>query len=1184
MNSDRREQVESVCAEALSKVGPDRVAFLDAACGGDAALRDEVESLLAGQERAVGFLDTPAWQAGTGALLPGTRLGPYEIDSLLGAGGMGEVYKARDTRLGRTVAVKVLPSNLASDPERRRRFEHEARAVSALNHPNICVLHDIGSIRAPGAGGGATIDYLVMEHLDGETLAERLRRGAMPLEQALDIGAQIADALAKAHRHGIVHRDLKPGNVMLMKSGAGLQAKLLDFGLAKLRPQTGAPGSAQSAVPTRESATTPGAVMGTVPYMAPEQLEGKEVDARTDLFAFGCVLYEMLTGQRAFAGETGASIISAIMTSEPPPVSALQPVMPPVLDRLVRRCLAKDPDLRCDSAHDLADELRWIRETSGSGAMLTVVQPPRRRGMRMTGMAVCSLMLIAAGAGLMWMLRPHAPRPSMVRLSMDVGPAEELNAGGESDVFLPTPGGTRTALAWTPDGQALVFVGRRSGVRQLYVRRLDEAEARPIAGTEGAQVPAVSLDGQWVAFWARRTLRKIPIGGGPAMEVASGIDIVPRGLAWDERGRIIFANRDGRIWQVPPEGAPAPVSTVGGGELAHVLPSLLPGGNTLLYTVRKRYWSWGDEEIVAQTLATGERKSLLKDEADARYVPTGHLVFLRRGQMFAVGFDATRLEVVGHPLAVLDAVAQGLTAGIVWDVTGAGQFAIGPTGTLAWIPGAVAPQLNYEIVTIDRRGLTSPRSAPVRSYRPFVRVSPDGHRLAVAITSVTDVGLWVYDLGRGTLTPVNQDGESLYPAWSPDGQRLEFAWLKDGQWRLASAPADSSTAPPEVVLEASNNPISPSSWASGRRQLAGTYGRDIQIVTVEDGKARMQPLFERPSYDSGPAFSPDGRWVAYDSDVSKRKEVYVRPYPGPGAETRMSIDGGQSPVWNLSGSKELLFATGGATGKASMMAADFEAGSPPRIGRPRQLFEYDPSSLRLGDCTPVRCYDIAPDGQRFFAVKAVTPALLPLSPCAPRRCRRPGPTAWRFSTRRAAATLPYAARWSRCWLDRDARWGFSTRRPGRLARGRFCLGRAWAPTRSTACVGAGGMGEVYKARDTRLGRTVAIKVLPSNLASDPERRRRFEHEARAVSALNHPNICVLHDIGSIRAPGAGGGATIDYLVMEHLDGETLAERLRRGARCPSNRRSTSARRWPTRWRKPTATASSTATSSRATSC
>jgi len=909
-------------------------------------------------------------------LSAGARLGPYEIQAAIGAGGMGEVYKARDTRLDRTVAIKILPAELSADPDRRTRFEREARAVAALSHPHICTLYDIGthpstdSTGSPQAGSGQAALYLVMEYLAGESLAERLRRGPLPLAQALDLAVQIADALDAAHKHGIVHRDLKPGNVMVTTGGAGRSgvttAKLLDFGLAKLAAHGELPALAGGvSVPTQAApVTAKGTILGTLQYMTPEQLEGKDADARTDLWALGAILYEMVTGKRAFEGESQVNLIGNIMNAEPAALATVQPLTPPALDRLVTRCLMKHPDDRWDTAHDVADELRWISQTSGAAAV-TSTRGRHRRGVRVTLVAAGVLAAAMIGAGVMWMLRPVQARSPVVRSALEVLPADELNAGGVSSVFLPTPGGSRTALTWTPDGQALVFVGRRGGVQQLYVRRLDAAEARPFAGTEGAQVPAVSADGQWVAFWAGGAIRKVPLGGGPAMDVAPGIRRPPTGLVWDGRGRLFFGQEDdGRIWQIPPDGAPAAVTTVGEAERGHVLPWPLPGERALLYTVRKRQWSWGDEEIVAQSLAGGGRKVLLTDAADARYLPPGLLVFLRRGTLFAVRFDAERLEVQGTPVAVLDTVGQALTSGYGRDVTGAGQFAIAPTGTLAWVPRAIAPYRDVVLVTVDRRGQSTPLPAPQRSYGPGIRRSPDGRRLAVTIRSLTEVGLWLYDLGRGTLTLVAGGGEVMWPIWSPDGQRLGFSWLKGGRTSL-SAQASDGTAPPQVLLAGE---FRPSSWTPDGQKLALLRGGDIFVVPVENGIASARPLLETPAIERWPTFSPDGRRLAYGSNVSGRFEVYVRPYPGPEPADQVSIDGGSDPAWNPNGKELFFLSPQNMAGRQAMMAVEFQAGSPPRIGRPRLLFEFDPNDLLLV-CDPVRCYDVAPGGQHFFAVQ-----------------------------------------------------------------------------------------------------------------------------------------------------------------------------------------------------------------------
>ena len=817
------------------------------------------------------------------------------------------------------------------------------------------------------------IHYLVMEHLAGESLAERLLHGPLPLAQALDIGAQIAEALDAAHKHGIIHRDLKPGNVMLTGGGSGrsgvTSAKLLDFGLAKLVAHGERPALASDASASTRTVpmTARGAIVGTLQYMAPEQLEGREADARTDLWALGALLYEMLTGKRAFQADSDVSLIGAILNTEPAGLATQQPLTPPALERVVTKCLAKHPDDRWDTAHDVADELRWISQTSGAAAGAGIGP---RRGRRSGFIAGAVLAGVMIGAGVMWLLSSHSATVSLARLSLDVRPAEELSAGGAS-LYRPTPGGSRTALTWTPDARALVFVGRRGGVPQLYVRRLDAAEARPLAGTEGAQVPAVSPDGQWVAFWARGVIEKVPLAGGPITELMSHVDSRPFGLAWNADGGLFFDQSDNRIWKIPASGTPAAVTTLADGEAFHVLPRTLPDGKVLLYTVRNRFWSWGDEQIVAQTLATGTRKVLLTDAADARYVPTGHLVFLRRGQLFAVPFDANRVEVRGRIEAVLDGVAQALTAGNSDDVTGAGQFAVATSGMLAWLPGPVATYPDATLVTVDRRGQVTPLPAPVRSYDPWVRLSPDGRRLVVSSKTLTDVSLWTYDLSRGTLTTLSTDGEASWPVWGPDGQRVLFKWIKAGRYSLAALAADGSS-PAQVLLAGEPGPSSIT--PDGREVAACDFARDNDMVLVAfgGGPARVQPLGPASHHGRWPAFSPDGRWLAYGSGVSGRIEIYVQPYPGSGAAELVSIEGGLSPAWNPNG-RELFFVGNPLPkGKWRMMAVDFAPGSPPRIGRPHTLFEFE-----LGDlgfmCSPLRCYDVAPDGQRFYAVRHGTP-------------------------------------------------------------------------------------------------------------------------------------------------------------------------------------------------------------------
>jgi serine/threonine-protein kinase len=890
---------------------------------------------------------------------------------------MGEVYKARDTRLDRTVAIKTIPAELSADPDRRARFEREARAVAALSHPHICTVYDIG------AHDGTT--YLVMEHLAGESLAQRLTSGPLPVAQALELGAQIADALDAAHKHGIIHRDLKPGNVMLTGEGSGRSgvssAKLLDFGLAKLVAHGERPAlTSDASAPTQTMPMTArGAIVGTLQYMAPEQLEGREADARTDLWALGALVYEMVTGKPAFQADSDVSLIGAILNTEPAGLATLQPLTPPSLERIVKKCLAKHPDDRWDTAHDVADELRWIRETGGGGAG-TIAQPRAGRAWRVATLVVAGLVI--AGAGLMWLLRPPAPRATVMYKALPVGDADELASGGVSPASVFTPGGSRTALAWTADAKGLVFVGRRNGTQQLYVRRLDAPAAQAINGTEGAQAPAVSRDGV-VAFWADGKIKKVPVGGGVVAVVPSGpgLEGPPWGMAWDDLGRLFYGVLFGAIWMVDTNGKAEKMAESRDGELLVGLPHVLPGGRVLTYTVRKRRSTWGDEAVVALTLATRQRVRLLENAADARYVSNGYLVFLRQGQLLAAPFDLETLK-TGREVPLLDPVAQGLTAGDLTDNTGAGQFAVSPDGTLAWLPGpAVAQLVTGRLVTVDRDGgKVTPLGDQARSFGVGVRLSPDGSQLAFPIATVNEIGLWVSDLERGAgLTRLPQGGEASFPIWDPNGRRLVFGWLNDGRSALADYSMDGSQAGRVVVPGA----LAPSSFDKDGRILATRISQGMQQSTVrvseDNGRASVQVLMETASQERAADVSPDGRWMAYESkpeptDSWQGYQIFVRSYPDMGRPEQVSFNGGLSPAWNPKTGRELFYAEWrAAPEKCRMMAVDFTPGLPgtrPRIGKARLLFEFDDNDLQGFICGGARCYDVSPDGQRFYAVQA----------------------------------------------------------------------------------------------------------------------------------------------------------------------------------------------------------------------
>jgi eukaryotic-like serine/threonine-protein kinase len=654
---------------------------------------------------------------------------------------------------------------------------------------------------------------------------------------------------------------------------------------------------------------------------------------------------------------------TALPTGPSPPSPAAAPPSAP-----------GDPSV---APHESTRHLRVTREV----ADLPAGARPRRRRLRMALAVAGGLLLFGAGLGVMWLLRPVAPRTSVTRLSLDVRPAEELNAGWVGAVLQPIPGGVHTALAWTPDGRELVFIGRHTRRLQIYVRPLDRNEARPLEGSEGARGLAVSADGQWVAFWAGGALKKMPLAGGLAAQIAA-LPAIPSGLAWDARGNLYFDGAGKRIYRASAAGGVTAVTaaddfTRGAGR--HILPSVLPGGEVLLFTLRKRdHIGWGDEEVVAQVLATGERKHLLTDAADARYVPPGRLLFMRRGTLFGVPFDPDAVKTLGPEVPLLAGVSQAVAAGHPIDTTGAGQFSVSSTGTLAWIPGPAPAYPERALVWVDRRGSVSAVDAPPRTYGgPYL--SPDGRLVSLGVLTLAGERAWIFDLVRGTSTPVNTDAEVSWGMWSRDGQRVVFRTLSNGRYSLAWQRVDGN-GPLEVLAPGSD--MIPSSWTPDGRQLAGCFaagsstGTDMAMATIDNGHARVDALARTEPSEGCPEFSPDGRWIAYHSDLTGRREIYVQPYPGPGARTRVSIDGGSCPAWSKNGRELFFLALADAAGKRRMMVARVTPGW--SIGRPGPLFEFDGADLRF-DCAFRRCYDVSADGQRFLLTRS-RPAQPPYSP------------------------------------------------------------------------------------------------------------------------------------------------------------------------------------------------------------
>ncbi len=817
----------------------------------------------------------------------GTRLGPYEIVAAIGAGGMGEVYKARDTRLDRAVAIKILPESLASDPQFRERFDREARAISQLTHPHICTLYDVGKGVGPA--------FLVMEYLEGETLEQRLKKGAMPLDEALKIATQIADALSVAHRHGIVHRDLKPGNVMLTKGSA----KLLDFGLAKTSGASAAATGLSMLPTTPANLTAQGTILGTFQYMAPEQLEGQEADARSDIFAFGALVYELVSGRKAFEGRSHASLIAAILEHDPPALTSLQPLAPSSLDHIVAKCLAKNPDNRWQSARDVTTELKWLASThetrTASTAPPTVVSAPAIRAPIFLLAALAIGLGAVASAVVVKRLSP-APSREVVRSIVTTLPAEHLLAF-PTDETTNEGRPSRTSMAWSPDGQSIVFSASLGGRQQLYVRALNQLEAMPIAGTNGASNPFFSPDGKWMGFSAQDALRKVAVSGGPPTTICELAGEM-FGANWGDDGSIVYSlERDG-LWRVSATGGtPERVTQPDRkkGELKHLLPQILPGSRAVLFTVTHTPLpKWDDTEVVVQELANGSRRARLESAADGRYVASGHVVYLQRGTMMAAPFDLASLKVTGGGIGVVAGVMQSAnTTNETFD-SGAGQFAVSSGGSLLYAPGSIFPDAERTLVWVSRTGAEEPLPLPVRPYLS-PRLSPDGK--LITLWTQGDRNVWIYDLARRSLTRVNVEGRNTRSIWAPDGNRIAFSSTVAGVEENAFlVSADGSGTPDRLVT--CDCPSHAASWTPDGHTIVGVERKenyDIVLVDVA-GTHHKTPLLHGKADEYYPDISPDGHWIAYVSNESGKNEVYVQPFPDLGSRHHISTDGGTAPA------------------------------------------------------------------------------------------------------------------------------------------------------------------------------------------------------------------------------------------------------------------------------------------------
>ncbi len=835
-------------------------------------------------------------------LSAGSRLGAYEITGLLGKGGMGEVYQARDSRLGREVAIKVLPDPFASDPDRLARFEREARLLAALNHPNIATIYSLEM--------ESGIRFLSLELVAGETLAERLAAGPLGIEEALAVARQIAEALEAAHEKGIIHRDLKPANVKVTPEG---NVKVLDFGLARA---LAAEAAAQdlSSLPTMTSAGRhTGVILGTAAYMSPEQARGKPLDRRTDIWSFGCVLFELLTGRKAFEGETVSDTLAAILRSEPD-WNALPDRAPANIRVLLRRCLQKEPNRRLrdigDARIEIEEALEGLEKPSVATSPILVAARPRIR-----------------------FLMPLSPETSLALEK-------------------------RTAVALSPDGTNLIYVARREGTTHLHLRAMDRLEVVSMAGTEDASGPFFSPDGQWVGFFAGGRLKKISIAGGAPMALCEAVE--SRGAAWGPDDTIAFTPTpaSGLFSVSAAGGAPSAVTTLdfASGECTHRWPKILAGGKLLLFTIGTSGTESFDEGLIAvQSLKTGDRRILVKGASDARFVPTGHLVYARGGALLAAAFDPTRLTIAGKSLPILD--------GVMTEVTGAAHFTFSNVGSLVHIPGGLQ-QVRHSLLWASRDGSEQPLPLPPRRYGE-PRLSPDGQRLALTVGAMTH-DVWVSDIARGTLSRVTFEGDNYAPIWTPDGKRITFSSNREGPSNVFWKASDGSGA--EERLLASEYEKVPGSWSPDGRVLAFTEhhprtGADIWILPL-DGDRRPQPFLRTPFNEYAPMFSPNGRWLAYTSDESGRDEVYVMAFPGPGGKCQISADGGGEPLWAREG-KELFYRNGNRMMSVAVVTEPTFAAAAPRL-----LFER-PYGKKLGlGLAGLPDYDVAP-GDRFVMVSEI---------------------------------------------------------------------------------------------------------------------------------------------------------------------------------------------------------------------
>ena len=874
-------------------------------------------------------------------LTSGTKLGPYEIQSLLGAGGMGEVYRARDTRLDRIVAIKILPERLSASPDARHRFDREARAVSALSHPNICHLYDVGQHEGDS--------YLVMEYLEGETLGERLRKGPLPLEQVFKVGGEICEGLEKAHRSGVVHRDLKPGNIMLTKSGA----KLMDFGLAKA--PLAVPGGSSSSPPLAtmsQPLSIEGTIVGTIQYMSPEQVEGKEADARSDIFALGAVFYEMTTGKRAFEGKTTASTIAAILAAEPKPISTIQPLSPPALDHLIKTCLAKEPDERFQTAHDIKVQLAWIeQEKSLLGVPIEPTPTSRNRGLIIAGVAI-----LALGAGLALARFTHTGEVLPVIRSSIVPPEKTAFLEGSSEWAPP---------ALSPDGSRIVVgVTGQAGRQSLYVRSLSALAGQTLAGTEGALFPFWSPDGHTIGFFADGQLKTIDASGGPVHDLCPAPQ--PRGGSWSKDGVIVFVPSPytGLFRVAAAGGGPAALTKLDTArrEDSHRWPQFLPDGRHFLYLARTS--DRANSEIRVASLDSQDVLTIVRANGNPVYVPTGFLLYPRGNALIAQPFDPGHLPTSGEPVTIADQVSSNGNVDYASFTASADLLAyMGVTG-----------EGFSELTWVDRIGKALGKvGEPALYFGPSL--SPDGNKLAVEIDDPhgqANSDIWIYDLMRSSKTRFTFSQENSHnrlPVWSPDGSQIAFSSNRGGQAAQIYEKAVNGRAVEHVLAQGESDRYT-STWSPDGRYVVG-----IQQSSQRGSEFLVLPMGTQQQFDflpgaaalsrfTFPRISPDGKWLAYASAETGNSEVYITTFPSGAGKWQVSTGSGSESRWRRDG-KELFY----RQLDGNLMAAEIsEQNGSPVVGRVRPLFQTHTRP------SPHWTFDVSPDGQRFLINNLLQPS------------------------------------------------------------------------------------------------------------------------------------------------------------------------------------------------------------------